>query len=85
MRQRWRLAEVKCEDYAFVLLSRCINRLEQEVCICVEGFSGVYVRGLAVGVYGSGWVEVGMMGVAFERDTAEWVRGQRWLPPLRCV
>jgi hypothetical protein len=31
MRQRWRLAEVKCEDYAFVLLSRCINKLEQEV------------------------------------------------------
>jgi hypothetical protein len=32
MRQRWRLAEVKCEDYAFVLLSRCINKLEEEVC-----------------------------------------------------
>lgn len=31
MRQRWRLAEVKCEDYAFVLLSRCINKLEEEV------------------------------------------------------
>lgn len=30
MRQRWRLAEVKCEDYAFVLLSRCINKLEEE-------------------------------------------------------
>jgi hypothetical protein len=31
MRQRWRLAEVKCEDYAFVLLSRCINKLEEQV------------------------------------------------------
>lgn len=31
MRQRWRLAEVKCEDYAFVLLSRIINKLEEEV------------------------------------------------------
>lgn len=33
MRQRWRLAEVKCEDYAFVLLSRGINKLEEEVCV----------------------------------------------------
>jgi hypothetical protein len=31
MRQRWRLAEVKAEDYAFVLLSRLDNALEQQV------------------------------------------------------
>ncbi|KAF6253313.1 pyruvate phosphate dikinase [Scenedesmus sp. NREL 46B-D3] len=30
MRQRWRLAEVKAEDYAFVLLSRLDNALEQQ-------------------------------------------------------
>lgn len=31
MRQRWRLAEVRAEDYAFVLLSRLINSLEEKV------------------------------------------------------
>jgi phosphoglucan,water dikinase len=31
MRQRWRLAEVRAEDYAFVLLSRLDNALEQQV------------------------------------------------------
>jgi hypothetical protein len=31
MRQKWRLAEVKAEDYAFVLLSRLDNALEQQV------------------------------------------------------
>ena len=31
MRQRWRLAEIRAEDYAFVLLSRFINSLEQRV------------------------------------------------------
>jgi phosphoglucan, water dikinase len=25
MRQRWRLAELRCEDYAFILLSRYVN------------------------------------------------------------
>ncbi|CAL8462111.1 g1642 [Coccomyxa elongata] len=28
MRQRWRLAEIRCEDYAFVLLSRFLNLLD---------------------------------------------------------
>lgn len=31
MRQQWRLAEVRCEDYAFVLLSRLVNAVEQQV------------------------------------------------------
>ena len=31
MRQRWRLAEIRAEDYAFVLLSRFINSLEERV------------------------------------------------------
>lgn len=31
MRQRWRLAEGKCAEYAFTLMSRFINLLEQEV------------------------------------------------------
>ena len=31
MRQRWRLAEIRCEDYAFVLTSRFINLLEARV------------------------------------------------------
>lgn len=31
MRQRWRVAEIRCEDYAFVLISRFINLLEARV------------------------------------------------------
>ena len=31
MRQRWRLAEIRAEDYAFVLLSRFINSVEERV------------------------------------------------------
>lgn len=31
MRQKWRLAEVKAEEYAFVLLSRLINAVEEQV------------------------------------------------------
>lgn len=27
MRQKWRLAELRCEDYAFILLSRYINAI----------------------------------------------------------
>ena len=33
MRQRWRLAEIRCEDYAFVLLSRFLNLLDDRVCM----------------------------------------------------
>lgn len=28
MRQRWRLAELRCEDYAFILLSRYLNDMD---------------------------------------------------------
>ena len=31
MRQRWRLAEIRCEDYAFMLLSRVVNLLDTQV------------------------------------------------------
>ena len=31
MRQRWRLAEGKCAEYAFTLMSRFINKLEEQV------------------------------------------------------
>ncbi len=31
MRQRWRLAEIRCEDYAFVLFSRFLNLLDAKV------------------------------------------------------
>lgn len=31
MRQRWRLAEIRCEDYIFMLMSRFINSLEEKV------------------------------------------------------
>ncbi len=31
MRQRWRLSEIRSEDYAFVLISRFINLLEDRV------------------------------------------------------
>ena len=32
MRQRWRLAEIRCEDYGFVLFSRFLNLLDARVC-----------------------------------------------------
>ena len=32
MRQRWRLSEIHAENYAFVLISRFINLLEERVC-----------------------------------------------------
>ncbi len=31
MRQRWRLSEIRSEDYAFVLISSFINHLEERV------------------------------------------------------
>ena len=31
MRQRWRLADVRLEEYCFVVLSRVINGLEEQV------------------------------------------------------
>jgi hypothetical protein len=31
MRQKWRLAEIRCEDYAFMLLSRMVNLVENQV------------------------------------------------------
>jgi hypothetical protein len=31
MRQRWRLAEIRSEDYAFVLFSRFLNLLDARV------------------------------------------------------
>ena len=31
MRQRWRLADVRLEEYCFVVLSRVINALEEQV------------------------------------------------------
>lgn len=46
MRQQWRLAEVRCEDYAFVLLSRLVNAIEQQVrgwllCVCACGYAAL--------------------------------------------
>ena len=37
MRQRWRLCEIRGEEVAFVLLSRLLNHLEQQVSI----FTGI--------------------------------------------
>jgi len=31
MRQKFRLCEIRAEDYAFVLLSRILNNLEEQV------------------------------------------------------
>ncbi len=31
MRQKWRLSEIRAEDYVFMLLSRFINNLEDKV------------------------------------------------------
>ena len=33
MRQKWRLADVRLEEYCFVVLSRVINSLEEQVSI----------------------------------------------------
>ena len=38
MRQRWRLAEIRAEDYVFVLISRFINNLEERVRLFVRCF-----------------------------------------------
>ena len=35
MRQRWRLGEIRAEDYAFVLLSTFLNLLEDKVSIAM--------------------------------------------------
>ena len=35
MRQRWRLADIRLEEYAFVVLSRIIGQLEEQVCVGV--------------------------------------------------
>ena len=32
MRQRWRLAEIRAEDYAFVLFSSFLNQLNNKAC-----------------------------------------------------
>ena len=32
MRQRWRLAEIRAEDYAFVLFSSFLNQLTDKAC-----------------------------------------------------
>ena len=39
MRQRWRLAEVRAEDYAFVLLARFLNLLNDQVRVSHVPFS----------------------------------------------
>lgn len=39
MRQRWRLADLRCEDYAFILLSRYLNHFHD------SGTAGMLTQG----------------------------------------
>lgn len=46
MRQRWRLAEIRCEDYFFVLLSQFINVVEQQVtcaACCISALCSILI------------------------------------------
>lgn len=54
MRQRWRLAELRCEDYAFTLMSRYINALTENGTLGAmrEGGQAAWARPLGALVLG---------------------------------
>jgi len=80
MRQKWRLAEIRTEDYAFVLLSRFINGLEERggSNTLAEGNDGTW--GLPLGALVIALRHVGLCGfqpaecMALEREFATWQR-----------
>ena len=77
---RWRLCEVRAEDYAFVLLSRFINALEAQggAAAIVAGSDGGWA--LPIGALVLGLRQVGLSGfeqqecMALERELATWPR-----------
>ncbi|KAL4513385.1 hypothetical protein Ndes2437B_g00596 [Nannochloris sp. 'desiccata'] len=80
MRQKWRLAEIRAEDYAFVLLSRFINNLEERggANTLAAGSDGTW--GLPLGALVIALRHVGLCGfqpaecMALERELATWQR-----------
>lgn len=80
MRQKWRLAEIRAEDYAFVLLSRFINSLEERggANTLAAGSDGTW--GLPLGALVIALRHVGLCGfqpaecMALERELATWQR-----------
>lgn len=56
MRQRWRLAEVRSEDYFFVLLSRFMNALEGQVGAAVGAEEGGRLGGVGMWTQQGGWL-----------------------------
>ncbi|KAK9806719.1 hypothetical protein WJX72_000486 [[Myrmecia] bisecta] len=78
MRQRWRLCEIRAEDYAFVLLSRFVNALEEQggseaLAAAGDGEWSLPLGGVVLGVRQmglSGW-EAGEC-LAVENELAAW-------------
>ena len=78
MRQKWRMAEIRAEDYAFVLLSRYINSLEERggPGALAGGSDGTW--GLPLGALVIALRHVGLCGfqpaecMAIERELATW-------------
>lgn len=78
MRQRWRLTEIRAEDYAFVLLSRFINSVEQRGGAGALGGGSDGAWALPIGALVIGLRHLGLSGfnpsecMAIENDLAMW-------------
>lgn len=80
MRQRWRLTEVRLEDYVFVLLSQFVNKLEERggASALSSGSDGAW--GLPLGALVVGLRHLGLSGfdpgecMAIECELAAWQR-----------
>jgi len=78
MRQRWRLAEIRAEDYVFVLLSRFINKVEDRggARALAGGTDGLW--GLPIGALVIGLRHLGLSGyessecMALEHELTAW-------------
>jgi phosphoglucan, water dikinase len=91
MRQRWRLAELRCEDYSFVLASRFVNFLEAsgggEVLATAHEKAWALPLGmlvLSVRQMGlSGWEPAECM--ALDQELTCWQKNGLALKQVRCV
>jgi phosphoglucan,water dikinase len=78
MRQRWRLAELRAEDYAFVLLSRFVGALEARGGAAALAGASDGAWGLPLGALVLGVRQLGLSGhaqaecMAVERELAAW-------------
>lgn len=78
MRQRWRLADLRCEDYAFILLSRYVNDMHDSgaVGLLTQGRNDVWAHPLGMLVLSvrhlgmSGWKPAECF--ALDADIATW-------------